>query len=575
MLGLLVPLIIIGVIVWVVHTQRPDAAASGRAVPSLRRALQYTGLLASLTAVSIGVGNLLTAAFTSGTLAGDLTDQIALGLALTLVAAPVWLLLWRSVLTHLRGDSADRASGGWGLYLVVAMTGSLIVALVNVVRLGTMLLQVEPFAPGALAAALVALPVWGAHLWLERHPALAPTSRLPALGVLAGSTVGLIALAIGVGNVLRYALEAFYGLLPDATMVGADTAPLLVGLVVAVAAAPVWWWHWLHQGVGATRDTLWHTYVLLVAIFGGLVTAVTASGIVLGTALQWLIGEPSAARATAHFMSVPATIAAGLVGVLIWRYHRTVLDAATARVRTEPERTYNYLAAGVGLVTGTAGATVAIAAAIQILVPGALAVEAGGRNTLATALTLLAVGLPVWWAFWRRVQRHTTAGVAGERTSPSRRVYLFLLFGATGLTAVVSLSVILFVVFRDLLDASLTVTVLHDLRIAIGLVLTAGGLSAYHWTVHREDREHAAVAPTFTTMRPRHVLLVGPDGRELAAAVATGTGARVSSLHRLDTAGGDVDAHRVAEAILAMPHDNVVVTIEDDGDIHVIPYEPA
>jgi hypothetical protein len=294
---------------------------------------------------------------------------------------------------------------------------------------------------------------------------------------------------------------------------------------------------------------------------------------VLGTALQWLIGEPSAARATAHFMSVPAAIAAGMVGVLIWRYHRSVLDAAAAGLRTEPERTYNYLAAGVGLVTGAAGATIAVAAAIQVLVPGALAVEAGGRNTLATALTLLAVGLPVWWAFWRRLQRHVTAGVEGERTSPSRRVYLFLLFGATGLTAVVSLSVILFVVFRDLLESALTVTVLHDLRIAIGLVLTAGGLSAYHWAVHREDREHAAAAPMPT--HPRHVLLVGPDGRQLAAAVATDTGARVRSLHRLDTARTDVDAHRVAEAILAVHHDSVVVTIEEDGEVHVIPYEPA
>jgi hypothetical protein len=574
MIGLLVPLIIIGVVVWIVHTQRQNATTSGRAVPSLRRALQYAGLLASLTAASIGAGNLLMAALTGGRIAGDLTDQIALGLALLLVAGPVWLLLWRSVLGNLRRDPSERASGGWGLYLVVTMTAGLIVALVNLVRLGTMLLQVEAFTPGPLAAALVALPVWGAHLWLERHPTLAPTSRLPALGVLAGSAVGLVALAVGVGTILGYALDAFYGLLPDAAMVGSDPAVLLVGLVVAVVAVPVWWWHWLHQGVGATRDTLWHAYVLLVAIFGGLVTAVTASGLVLGTALQWLIGEPSAARAAAHFMGVPTATAAALVGVAIWRYHRTVLDAAAAGMRTEPERTYNYLAAGVGLVTAAAGATVAVAAAIQLLVPGALAIEAGGRNTLATSLTLLVVGLPVWWGFWRSLQGHVTAGVEGERASPSRRVYLFLLFGATGLTAVVSLSVMLYAVFRDLLESALTVTVLHDLRVAIGLVLTAGGLSAYHWMVHRGDRTEAATSAPVPT-HPRRVLLVGPDGRQFAAAVATDTGARVRSLHRLDTARTDVDAHRVAEAILAVHHDNVVVTIEEDGEVHVIPYEPA
>ena len=573
MISLLVPLLLVGVIIWIVHTQRQGATASGRAVPSLRRALQYAGLFASLTAASIGVGNLLTAAFTRAAIAGDLTEQVALGLSLTLVGGPVWLLLWRSVQANLRRDPTERASGGWGLYLVAVMTGSLIVAVVNLVRLGTMLLQVEAFTPGPLAAALVALPVWGAHLWLQRHPALSPTSRLPALGVLAGSTVGLVTLAVGVGTILGTTLDAFYGLLPDATMVGGDTTPLLVGVVVAVVAAPVWWWHWLHQGVRASRDTLWHAYVLLVAILGGLVTAVTAAGIVLGTSLQWLIGEPAAARATAHFLSVPTATAAGLVGVSIWRYHRTVLDAAAAGLRTEPERVYNYLAAGVGLVTGAAGATIAVAAAIQVLVPGTLAIAAGGRNTLATALTLLIVGVPVWWAFWHRVQRHVAEEVEGERSSPSRRVYLFLLFGATGLTAVVSLSVILFMVFRDVLDGALAVTVLHDLRIAIGLVLTAGGLSAYHWAVHREDRAQAATAPV--VVHPRHVLLVGPDGRQLATAVAADTGARVRSLHRLDAAQVDIDAHRVAEAILAVHHDSVVVTIEEDGEIQVIPYEPA
>ncbi len=114
MIGLLVPLIIIGVIVWIVHTQRQNATTSGRAVPSLRRALQYGGLLASLTAASVGVGNLLTAALTGGTIADDLTDQIALGLALTLVAGPVWLLLWRSVLANLRRDPAERPPAGGG-----------------------------------------------------------------------------------------------------------------------------------------------------------------------------------------------------------------------------------------------------------------------------------------------------------------------------------------------------------------------------------------------------------------------------------------------------------------------------
>jgi hypothetical protein len=186
---------------------------------------------------------------------------------------------------------------------------------------------------------------------------------------------------------------------------------------------------------------------------------------------------------------------------------------------------------------------------------------------------LLVVGAPVWWAFWHRAQSVAELGAASEIRSTSRRVYLFLSFAVAGLIAVTSMAVILYTVFRDALEGSLATSVVHEVRAAIGLVVTAGAVSAYHWTVQRHDR--AALPATAAVARPHDVLLVSADGRDVATAVAAATGAKVRRLHRLDTAVGPIDAGDVAAAVLASPHEHVLVTVEADGTVQVIPYDRA
>ena len=132
--------------------------------------------------------------------------------------------------------------------------------------------------------------------------------------------------------------------------------------------------------------------------------------------------------------------------------------------------------------------------------------------------------------------------------------------------------VILFVVLRDLLERQLAGTVLHELRVAVALVVVAGGLSAYHWMVLRDDRE---AQPLRAGEPRRHVLLVSPDGERLAATVAARTGATVQTLRRVDVPTGEFDADAVSEAILASPHTRLLVTVDGDGAVDAIPYEPG
>ena len=540
--------------------------------PGLRRLLEHTLLLAALFTATSGVIRLLELALTWERLAGRQAADLALGLSLTLVGVPSWALLGRVVMRRLRADAGERAAPTWSLYVVVAGPVSLVAALVNLVAVGRWLLDVEPDRPEALASAVLWSALWAGHAWLARHPALNPTGWGPVVYVLAGCGIGLASMSIGAGGVLRAALDVLYrAVVGPALASGPGTDPVRHYGVVLLLGGLVWWWYWLRSAADGPRTPLWRAYVVFFAVLGGLLTAVIATAVALHSVLQWYLGAPEAVRAAVHFEVLPPGLAAVATGAWAWTYHHALLVQAADSRESQTERAYRYLVAGVGLVAAAAGATVAIMSSLHALGSSRLAsTDPGGRNTVVLALTLLIVGGPLWLVFWRRLQVAVRAGPPGERTAPARRAYMTLIFGGAGLTAVVCLAVILFVVFRDLLEQRLDVGVLDELRAAIGLVVTAGGVCAYHWAVHRADR--AAAGPAERPV-PRSILLVSPDGQELADALAQSTGARVRRLHRLDGAGATVDPAKVGAAILASPHERVLVTVEPDGTVRVIPYE--
>jgi Domain of unknown function (DUF5671) len=337
--------------------------------------------------------------------------------------------------------------------------------------------------------------------------------------------------------------------------------------VGATLGALVWWYHWLRHAITARRDTPWHLYVLLVGVLGGLLAATVSAGVTLYALLEWVIGDPGTTAAI-HFAATPRAVAVTAVGIWVWRYHATVLRLA-GRERSEPDRAYEHLVAAVGLVTATSGVTIALAALIEALAPAPLAGDGvRGGDAVALALTLLLVGTPLWALFWRRLQNRVRTGPPVERRSPSRRTYVLVMFGVSGLTAAISAVATLFVVFRDLLEGRLAATVVNDMRFAIALVVAAGAVSAYHWAVRQEDRAAAPAQPP-----RRHVLLVSADGEETAAVLERRTGARVRTLHRLDVDAATVDTDAVTAVIMDSRHARLLVTVDADGTIHAIPYE--
>lgn len=571
---------IVGIVFLVVRNVRAASPGEQRSGPSLRRFLQYSFLLVALFTAAGGVSGLVELALATGEpLAGRPAAKLALSLSLSLVAVPVYAILWRIIRRSLERDAEERASLAWSLCLAVASTVAMVVALVALVRVGHWAVGAEGFPRASAARGLVWGTVWVLHVRLLANRRVARTGPVADLTVLAGATVALVTLAAAGAGLLALGFGQLYDAVAARALVAVEPwRAVRLLLVPAVLAAGLWWWHWLRQAVAGPRTTLWHAAVILVPIFGGLLLLVVSSAVILDAVLQWLVGVPESPLAASHFALVPEALSAGLVGAWAWGYHRTVLVSAPERRRTEPERAYNYLAAAVSLVAAASGVAVAIVALLEALAPAPLAAaDLAGRSTLVTAVTLLSVGGPLWWVFWRRLAHPDRLDGSSERDSPSRRAYLFLLFGGAGLAAVVSLIVILFTVLRELFEGTLSTAVVADVRTAVALLLTAGGVSAYHWTVYGEDRaERGAAEP----VPERFVLLVAPDPAQLRDRLEQDTNATVQALRRLDAATADsggetapgADADAVSQAVLSCPHPRMLVVVDEQGGVHVVPY---
>ncbi|CAN5750221.1 DUF5671 domain-containing protein [soil metagenome] len=544
-------------------------AADGGEGAGLRRFFQYLLLYGLLIVSAVGLSGLLARA--SGT---DLVRPdgagVARALTFTVIGIPLYIgVAWWSR-RRLLEDPEEARSFGWAFYVTGAALTALVPAMVSAWAIVSWALGQQRWDGTELASLLVWGGVWAAHWVADRRVTPSRPSHFHTHShVLAGSGIGLSVAAVGFARLLMAALDLVLpGRGPD--LVSAGTDPLLRGAAVFLVGAPVWAWYWLRAGLRLERHGLWQVYVLLAGVASGLVAAISAASVIVYDVLVRLIGRPTANNAAQHFDALAPSVAIAATGVLLWWYHRSLLGA-TGPDRSEVRRVYEYLMSAGGLLAAASGFTTVLVALIEAVVGPSLAGVGGAPvNTLLAAVTLLSVGGPVWWIFWRRIQRAVTADPSGEVTSPTRRTYLFVLFGVVGLAAIIALLVAVFMVFEAIFEASLGAETVRSMRAALGILVTGGAMAAYHWAVYRSDR---AIVPSQVRRGPSNVVLVGPADEGVVEAVAAATGARVQLWRRADETSERWPVASVIEAVTTTDWNDVVVMLSADGPLVIIPVD--
>lgn len=610
-----IPVAIVVAIVARIRDRRADddtGADVDEGIGTVRRAFIYGLALVALVFAGVGVsmliGGILESAFGDRVIA-ESDSELAIALAFTVVGVPSWVLFAALAQRSVTREPVEARSQLRWLYFALARGIALVIVLVRGVDALEWVFGSGDFDAGAWGWTLTWFGLWALHEGLVRQqPAPSTATReLDRLYRYFGAAVGLYVFGSGLISTLGSpALRAYDVLTTDALVADGEWVPASA-LALLVLGGLTWWWHWL---IGVRRDApslLWDVHVFLLGILVGVAVTVGAAGVVLQRVLEWAIGDLGAVDTATHFRGAVPALSLLLVAASSWAYHRLVLteerdarlaEGATALPRSEPERIYRYLVAAAGLVALAVGLIALITLVIDVLVsedPG-FRDEQWWRNDLATALTFLIVGAPLWARYWFAAQRMVVSGSPAsggveEIRSPSRRVFLFGVFGVAIIAALVSLVVLLFQFFDAILGEGLTAEVIRDARVAIATLITTGVISVYYWLVLREHQggEHrealpteagtAAAPGTAQRMALREVVFIGGPVSESLRRRLEASGVRVRHWRRLDLDGAaplpDDRAEGVLERLAVSEHPRVAVILDADGEAQLVPFEPG
>jgi hypothetical protein len=529
----------------------------------MRRFFTYLVLYGLVVVSGVGVAGLLGQLLDRGRLVAATPEESARNAAFVAVGLPLAVALAVWVRRSVVRDARERESLVWAGYLTVASLTALIVAMTAAHDTLAWAVGVEPYSGHALGRLVVWSGLWGCHWWVDLR--LTPDGHsLPHL--LAGSLAGLATATMGFVGLLAGVLVQVLGLAGQALVPTGDR--ILRGAVTFVVGACVWLVYWARTAVRRERSPLWTAYVLLAGIGGSAVLGLIGAGRTLFDALVWLAGRPETTQAAIHFRSAPTALAAAAAGLTVWTYHRAVLGESGRHPRTDVRRVFEYLMAGIGLLTGAAGAVLLIVGVDDTVTRSASLAGTPAVNVVLGGATLLVVGASVWGWQWHRTQAILRTAPQDEAAATARRIYLLLLTGVGVLVALGALLTGVFLAFSDALAGGLALETMRRIRYPIALLLVAGVVAAYHALVYRRERAVAQAA----AHHPQFVLLVGPDDPDLARAVARDVGGRVRSWPRTDRADATWSAADVTALVRAADADNVVVVSDADG-LHAIPVD--
>ena len=559
--GLLIVIAILALVIGGVRRLSTRSSNDASRTQTLRRFFEYGLLFAMLCVSAAGLSGLVTRLFSLGQ--DVVSDPVALArdVSFAVVGVPVLAALTQWTRRQFDRELTEAHSFAFGLFLTVASTTTLAMSMIA-------LYDVLTWSTGIASdwrAPTARLIVWGVA-WIEismTRSIYAHPDQEQAVN-LSGSLVGLGTSVAGFVAVIGGLIQLALGLGED-IIISPGIEPVLRGVITVAIGLPVWYFHWVRGARDSQRNTMWLSYVLLAGVGGSLVTAIVSASTALYQTFVWFLGTPTSTDAHVHFSSTPINGAYLVVGMVTWGYHQSVLREGRTETRTEVTRVFEYLMSGITLVASATGIGILVVSLIESVTGTNLISNGDATNTLLLSLTLLLVSTPAWWMFWRRIQNMVGANPDAEVSAPTRRSYLYLLFGVGGVAAIVSLISGIFLLFSDVFQSQLGSETLRGMRFAIGVLLTTGTVAAYHFTVYRGERQFVRTPRT-----THNIILVGPKDPELVHEIVEKTGDRVQVLVAAQT-DHQAWSHAEVLAMLDVPRNEDLVIVFNGHGLEAIP----
>ena len=499
---------------------------------SIRRLYFYLVAFISIEIVLWGLVGLLRS-IVDDTVSGG-ADALARALALILVGVPIFLIHWLWAQRASARDEEEKTASLRAAFLYGILLATLIPVVQNLLAfIDRSLVQAaglevdrafRPFSEQSLADNLIAIFMNGivaAYFWnVLRHEWASITdsenfSEVRRLYRYIWMLYGLLMTVYGAQQILRY---LFY--VPGDVLGELGREVVLNGFALLLVGTPVWIYSWrvIQDSLAdpAEMGSSLRLGILYIIALGGVITIITTAWTIVNTIVLLVLGQDMNFRDFMQKIGGPISI--GIPLGAVWAYYGYWLNRHIQAVgdvvsRAAMKRLYNYILAFIGLVVSFIGVTTLLMFIIDALMGSGIVLSDSLRENLASSISSILVGLPLWLMMWRPMQAEAfTEGDLGEhaRRSVIRKFYLYLVLFASVIGGMATAVGLVYQLIRVVLNGDTGDGFANDLLNLVQLLFLFGVVVVYHLNVLRADG--ASTADSLSEKQNEYSVLIVDSG---------------------------------------------------------------
>ena len=506
---------------------------------SIRRLYFYLVALIAIEIVVWGLIGLLRS-IVDQTVSGG-ADALALALAYIFVGVPIFLVHWLWAQRISAREEEEKEATLRAVFLYAILIGTLIPVIQNflafidrsfvqVVGLGVGRAFIS-FRNQTLADNLIAIVmnlIVAGYFWnvlrgewgtLKEKENFTEVRRLYRYIWM---LYGLLMTVFGAQQILRFLIY-----IPGDILGEMGREVIVNGTALLVVGTPVWVYSWrVIQDSLADPSEMGSNLRLGILYFlslGGVITVVTTSAMLVNVLVTRLFGANWTVQ---HFVEqLGGPISVGVPLGMVWAYYGHWLnrhvEAIGDKVRQAGmKRIYNYILAFIGLVVSFIGVTMLLSFIIDMTTSKSFLMGDSNRSSLATAISLLIVGLPLWLITWRPMQADALSeNEMGDhaRRSVLRKTYLYLALFASVIGGMGTAVALVYQLIKLILTGDAGSDFVNTLLNTIQLLFLFVMVMLYHLNTLRADG--ASMADTLAEMQSAYSVLVVDSGDGVVDAI--------------------------------------------------------
>ena len=438
-------------------------------------------------------------------------EALAQALALILVGVPIFLIHWSWAQRASAREEEEKTASIRAVFLYAILLGTLIPVIQNLLSfIDRSLIQAtglgverafQAFSQQTLADNLIAIGmnvIVAAYFWnILRNEWL----TLPDKGTFSDvrrlyryiwMLYGLLMVVFGAQQILQF---LFY--IPGDVLGELGREVVVNGAALLVVGTPVWFYSWrvIQDSLtdSAEMGSTLRLGILYILALGGVITVITTASILVNTIVVRLLGQDTTFREFFRELGGPVSI--GVPLGMVWAYYGYWLtrhiEAVGDKVRQAGmKRLYYYILSFIGLVVAFVGVTKLFSFTIDMLTSRAFLLGEAVRSNLASSISSLIVGLPLWLMTWRPMQADAlTQGEMGDhaRRSVLRKTYLYLALFASVIGGMATAVGLVYQLIRVVLDGNAGSNFVNTILNLAQLLFLFGVVLIYHLNVLRRD----------------------------------------------------------------------------------------